>query len=223
MGSTRRSFTEEYKEEAVRFVIEGDRSIAEVARNIGVHEMTLGKWVKKARDAQEAATPPDAPLTETERMELIRLRSSDKDKDATITELRMQVELRKKSSDLVREREAVKFAAIADWADSDSYPVAFMCRELGVSRSGYYAWRSRPPSQRALDDATVITIMEKDSAEARGNPGVRRMRAGLAAVGYRLSGKRVWRLMKAAGLRGRHPKAWRRTTIGGADPVPAPD
>ena len=96
MGSTRRSFTEEYKEEAVRFVIEGDRSIAEVARNIGVHEMTLGKWVKKARDAQEAATPPDAPLTETERMELIRLRCSDKDKDATITELRMQVEFAKK-------------------------------------------------------------------------------------------------------------------------------
>ena len=96
MGSTRRSFTEEYKEEAVRFVIEGDRSIAEVARNIGVHEMTLGKWVKKARDAQAAATPADAPLTETERMQLIRLRSSDKEKDATITELRMQVEFAKK-------------------------------------------------------------------------------------------------------------------------------
>ncbi|MGB8386034.1 MAG: IS3 family transposase, partial [Dermatophilaceae bacterium] len=125
--------------------------------------------------------------------------------------------------DLVREREAVKFAAMADWADSDSYPVAFMCRELGVSRSGYYAWRSRPPSRRALDDATVIAVMEKIFAEARGNPGVRRLRAGLAAVGYRLSGKRVWRLMKAAGLRGRHPKAWRRTTIGGTDPVPAPD
>ena len=96
MGSTRRSFTEEYKEEAVRFVIEGGRSIAEVARNIGVHEMTLGKWVKKTRDAQAAVTPADAPLTETERMELIRLRSSDKDKDATITELRMQVEFAKK-------------------------------------------------------------------------------------------------------------------------------
>ena len=96
MGSTRRSFTEEYKDEAVRFVIEGGRSIAEVARNIGVHEMTLGKWVKKARDAQAAATPADAPLTETERMELIRLRASDKDKDATISELRMQVEFAKK-------------------------------------------------------------------------------------------------------------------------------
>ena len=55
MGSTRRSFTEEYKEEAVSFVIDGGRPIAEVARNIGCHEMTLGKWVKKARDARASA------------------------------------------------------------------------------------------------------------------------------------------------------------------------
>jgi putative transposase len=92
----------------------------------------------------------------------------------------------------------VKFAAIADWADSDSYPVAFMCRELGVSRSGYYAWRSRPPSRRAADDATLIEIMKMVFAPGRGNPGVRRMRAELAAQGHRLSHKRVWRLMKAA-------------------------
>ena len=57
MGSTRRSFTEEYKEEAVNFVIEGGRSVAEVARNIGVHEMTLGRWVRKAKDAMWGASP----------------------------------------------------------------------------------------------------------------------------------------------------------------------
>ena len=96
MGSTRRAFTEEYKEEAVKFVIEGHRSIAEVARNIGVHEMTLGKWVKKERDARQAAVPPDAPLTESERMELIRLRGEAKDRDAEVAELRMQVEFAKK-------------------------------------------------------------------------------------------------------------------------------
>lgn len=117
----------------------------------------------------------------------------------------------------------MKFAAIADWADSDSFPVAFMCRELGVSRSGYYAWRSRPPSKRATDDATLIAVMRKVFADARGNPGVRRMRAELAALGHWLSHKRVWRLMKAAGLRGRHPKPWKQTTIGGDRPVPAPD
>jgi transposase InsO family protein len=117
----------------------------------------------------------------------------------------------------------VKFAAIADWADSKSYPVAFMCAELGVSRSGYYAWRTATPSQRARDDAALVAIMKRLHAEARGNPGVRRMRAGLAALGHRLSHKRVYRLMKTAGLRGRHPRAWRRTTIGGDSPVPAPD
>jgi putative transposase len=117
----------------------------------------------------------------------------------------------------------VKFAAIADWADSKEYPVSFMCRELGVSRSGYYNWCTARPSQRSKDDITLVAIMKKIYAEARGNPGVRRMRAGLAALGHFLSHKRVWRLMKVAGLRGRHPKAWKRTTIGGDKPVPAPD
>ena len=53
MGSTRRSFTDEYRQQAVEFVLDQGRSIAEVARNIGCHEMTLGKWVKKERDARE--------------------------------------------------------------------------------------------------------------------------------------------------------------------------
>jgi hypothetical protein len=117
----------------------------------------------------------------------------------------------------------VKFAAIADWATCDSYPVSFMCAELGVSRSGYYAWRTAAPSQRSQDDATFMAIMKKLCAEGRGNPGVRRLHAGLAALGHRLSRKRVWRLMRAAGLRGRHPRAWKRTTIGGDRPVSAPD
>jgi transposase InsO family protein len=117
----------------------------------------------------------------------------------------------------------VKFAAIADWAASGEYPVSFMCVQLGVSRSGYYAWRTAGPSQRSRDDTTLITIMRKVYADARGNPGVRRMRAGLAALGHGLSHKRVWRLMRVAGLRGRHPRAWKRTTIGGDRPVPAPD
>jgi transposase len=95
MGSTRRSFTEEYKEEAVNFVIEGGRSVAEVARNIGVHEMTLGRWVRKAKDS-DGAVPADAVLGESERLELIRLREQAKDDKATIAELQMQVEFAKK-------------------------------------------------------------------------------------------------------------------------------
>lgn len=96
MGSTRRSFTDEYKAEAVAFVIEGGRPVAEVARNIGVHEMTLGKWVKKERDKQASSVPAEAPLNESERLELIRLRAEIKDANSAISELQMQVEFAKK-------------------------------------------------------------------------------------------------------------------------------
>jgi putative transposase len=117
----------------------------------------------------------------------------------------------------------VKFAAIAEWADDGTYPVTFMCEQLDVSRSGYYAWRNAAPSQRARDDATLTELIKALYAKARGNPGVRRMRAMLAAAGHKVSHKRVWRLMKAAGLQGRHPRRWRRTTTPGDKPVPAPD
>jgi transposase InsO family protein len=117
----------------------------------------------------------------------------------------------------------VKFAAIADWAASDSYPVDFMCTQLGVSRSGFYAWRGREVSERAHTDASLTAVIKSAFERLRGNPGVRRMHAELRTLGHRLSRKRVWRLMQAAGLQGRHPRAWKRTTVPGDRPVPAPD
>jgi transposase InsO family protein len=54
----------------------------------------------------------------------------------------------------------------------------------------------------------------------RGNPGMRRVHAELITLGHRVSPKRVWRPMQAAGLQGRHPKPWKRTTIAGHAPVP---
>lgn len=86
MGSTRRSFTAEYKASAVEFVLNDGRTIAEVARSIGVHEMTLGKWVKKARDERGDTEPP---LTENERAELERLRQENR-------QLKMEAEFAKK-------------------------------------------------------------------------------------------------------------------------------
>jgi transposase InsO family protein len=117
----------------------------------------------------------------------------------------------------------VIFAAIADWADSKEYPVTFMCAELGVSRSGYYAWRNAVPSRHDTHDEALMVILRHLHAQARGNPGVRRLRAALAATGHRVGHQRVHRLMRLAGLRGRHPKAWKRTTVHGDKPVNAPD
>ncbi|WP_322544484.1 IS3 family transposase [Rhodococcoides fascians] len=117
----------------------------------------------------------------------------------------------------------MKFAAIADWAESDSYTVTFMCAQLGVSTSGYYKWRGKSRSARDLRDDELTALIEYHYEHLNGRPGVRRMRAELAAGGHRVSHKRVWRLMKVAGLEGRHPKAWKRTTVAGDSPVGAPD
>jgi putative transposase len=115
------------------------------------------------------------------------------------------------------------FAAIADWVESEEFTVEFMCTELNVSRSGYYAWRHRAPSARSVSDTELSVLIADLHATSRGNAGVRRIRADLAHLGRRVSGKRVHRLMQDAGLQGRHPKAWKHTTIRGHDPVPVPD
>jgi transposase len=96
MGSTRRAFTDEYRQQSVAFVIEEGRSVASVARNIGIHEMTLGKWVRKARQEQDPEPPDEAELNESERLELIRLRAELKQARAKNVELEMQVEFAKK-------------------------------------------------------------------------------------------------------------------------------
>jgi transposase InsO family protein len=98
-----------------------------------------------------------------------------------------------------------------------------MCDYLEVSRSGYYKWRSAPVSNHAREDAELTAIIRKIHTEGRGNPGVRRVHAGLVALGRCVSRKRVLRLMQAADLQGRHPKAWKRTTVKGESPLYAKD
>jgi putative transposase len=81
-------------------------------------------------------------------------------------------------------------------------PVALLCRMLGVSRSGYYAWRSRPPSMRSRQDVTLTAKIGEIHRRSRETYGSPRVHAELKALGTRCSRKRVERLMREARLRG---------------------
>ncbi len=214
MGSTRRSFTDEYKRDAVSLILDGGHTIGEVAKKLDICDTSIRKWVNKIQ-------PPRGPgRGETaDRVGADRACSAPQGKRET----RIAARVRKKSFDLVRGRPAVIFAGIADWADSGEYDVSFMCTQLGVSTAGYYAWRSRSPSARATADAALTTEIKTAHRALHGNPGVRRMWAHLTSAGHRISPKRVHRLMQAADLQGRHPKAWKVTTVAGDNPAPAPD
>jgi transposase len=74
MGRQRREFTPEYKDEAVKLVINTGRPVASVARELGVRESTLGRWVNLFKSRQDAG---DGGLSETERVELARLRKEN--------------------------------------------------------------------------------------------------------------------------------------------------
>ena len=79
-----------------------------------------------------------------------------------------------------------------------------MCRLLGVSRSGYYAWRQRPPSARARADQGLSLEIREIHEQSRGTYGAPRIRAELRETGVRCSRKRVARLLRLAGLQGCH-------------------
>jgi putative transposase len=109
-------------------------------------------------------------------------------------------------------------------ANKAEFPVAFMCARLGVSPSGFYAWRARPPSARATVDAALSGTIAAIHRASRGTYGAPRVRAELAdGHGVRCGRKRVARLMRAAGLVGCHRRRAARTTRRDAAAAPAPD
>jgi putative transposase len=87
-------------------------------------------------------------------------------------------------------------------AEKTSFPVQFMCRMLGVSRSGYYDWRDRPSSVRNRADAALTKRIRKIHERSRHTYGSPRIHAELRALGTRCGRKRVERLMRKARLQG---------------------
>jgi transposase len=87
MAETRRKFDRDFKEGAVRLVRETGKPIAQVARELGIHDGTLGNWVNADRRRREAG---NGGVSESERAELVRLRRE-------VAELRMRCDVLKRS------------------------------------------------------------------------------------------------------------------------------
>ena len=100
------------------------------------------------------------------------------------------------------------------WIEShrDRLSVSSMCRLLGVSKSGFHAWRGRAPSQRSQDDARLAQELRARHQRHRGKYGRPRLTADLRAAGFRVNHKRVHRLMRREGLHARAPRRFVRTT-----------
>lgn len=103
------------------------------------------------------------------------------------------------------------------------FPVATVCRVLGVSRSGFYAWGRRGMSARAVRDVVLTAQIEASHTRSDATYGAPRIRADLREAGEHVSQKRIARLMRQAGLRGVSRRRGARTTVRGPAADDAPD
>ena len=108
-------------------------------------------------------------------------------------------------------------------ANRADHGVATMCRVLGISASGYYAWLGRGASARSRRDDELSARIAAIHRDSRGTYGVPRIHAELAEEGERVARKRVARLMRAHGLRGVSRRKWTRTTLRDGAETPVPD
>ena len=103
------------------------------------------------------------------------------------------------------------------------YPVATMCRLLGVSTSGYYGWLKRKPSARRRADRELLAKIKAIHGQSLGTYGVPRIHVELATQGVRVGRKRVARLMRTTGLAGISRRKRPKTTLRAREASPAPD
>lgn len=108
-------------------------------------------------------------------------------------------------------------------ANQAQHSITLMAQVLGVSVSGFYAFKNRKPSPRTIQDEVLSKHITRIHTQSRGTYGAPRIRAELLEEGVAVSRKRVARLMRALGLRGVHRRKWPVTTKRSARARPAPD
>lgn len=108
-------------------------------------------------------------------------------------------------------------------AEKANYKIVFMCDLLNVPRSSFYAWRDRVETPTQARRRELAVQVARVFAAGRGAYGCRRVAAQLNREGHDCSVGLVADLMRELGLAAVQPRAYKRTTVRGEDPVDSPD
>ena len=201
----------EFRDEVARLVVETTRSIADVSREYGLNETTVGGWVKKYR-ATHAADEPPLELSERARL---------RDSNAATANSKWRI-IPEKSQCVLREGAAVsdkyEFIAVERATHSsensgDAPTMVRMCAWIGVSKSGYYEWLDRRPSAAARRRELLADKIRALFEAFGGTYGYRRIHAELLRAGEHVGAELVRRLMRELGLVPVQPRPFRTTTV----------
>lgn len=200
---TRKSYSKEFKLDAVSLVTEQNYKIAEAARSLGISANMLGRWLKEQESEGAHAFRGNGKLT-PEQEEIRRLREENK-------RLKMEKEILKKGDGLLCQRNQVKYGFITQ--HKKTWPISLMCQVLGVSRHNYYsAVRRNEQLEPDPQHDELIEWVQKIADASDYTYGVRRMKRALNSLGYPVGKQRTRALMKEADVSVRRRRKYKVTT-----------
>jgi transposase-like protein len=185
MQKVQKTYTPEFKREAVRLAQTSGKPIAQVARELGISDTSIHQWRKDLTEHSAFAFPGSGHQTAKAR--------GGSPAEARIGDREAGARHIKKSHRHLFARKTMKYQFIAE--HRHEYPVTIMCRVLAVSVSGYYAWWKRPPSQHSREDAQLAEQVKTVFQTNRRVYGSPRVHAELQAQGMHCARKRVARLL----------------------------
>jgi hypothetical protein len=169
-----------------------------VARELGLHETVLRRWMtlfgtQATGTARRPHAQAPAPSPSDLAAEVGRLcRDNDR--------LRMECDILKKGRAHLRIGLPMEFGFVDE--HRTVWPVRVMCAALGLSASGYDAWRIRPQGRRSAANEALLGDIRLIHAESSGTYGSPRVHAILRGHGRRVGRSRIERLMRRADIRG---------------------
>ncbi|WP_306356276.1 MULTISPECIES: IS3 family transposase [unclassified Nocardia] len=188
----RRGYPPEFRRKVLDLV-EAGRKVADIARDLDISDQTIYTWRRQDRIDRGL----EAGLTSAEKAELIAAKQR-------IAQLEAELAVHRRATELLKGavRPKATYAAIAAMAE-EGLSIQIACRVLGVSESGFYDWRSRPPSQREVRHAWLTELIAEIHQRSRGAYGSRRVHAELRlGRGIVVGHGAVELLMRRAGIVG---------------------
>src|SRR4051794_32951210 len=187
---TRRSFTREFKGQAVKRLLDGGKGLSEVARELGIGTGQLSQWRTEhlAAGSAEALAVRKAEQAETQRLK------------REVKRLEEEVEILQGGGFFRQGDRVTKFAFVS--AERAKHAVATLCRVIGASLSGFYAWLPAIPTvqSRAEAEAELRAQIGRVFAARQRVYGSPRVHAELRREGLRHSRPRVARLVREMGV-----------------------
>lgn len=190
MGS--RGYPPEFRRRVLD-LIDAGRKVADIARDLGISDQTIYNWRRQHRI--DRGLEPG--LSSGERAELLAARRR-------IAQLETELKIARRAAELLKDVKPpkVRYAAIRVMA-AEKLPIQSACRILDVSESGFYAWLTRPPSERAIRHAWLTDLVTEIHGASRQTYGSIRVHAELTlGRGVDVGLHQVALVMRRAGLRG---------------------